>query len=180
MKTIKTQIPRHHLRTFQFCANHFGVGADVLMQNELYAEATVFKDDAFWFLEMLDDNHTTEDLEPVTLAFANDAHALLVRISQLLRRQLGELAQDLLAAGGRVLAGDIAEALKKDGMDCHRELPQRVGEAVLFDLAAKRDRVPLDSKGFNCWDSFVIQRPKRRAKRVGKSRGELAGKGSAQ
>ena len=162
MKTLKTQIPRHHLRTFQFYANHFGVGLEVLLQKELYGQGTILTDDVFWALEMLDDHHTTEDLEPVTLVFANQSHALLVRVSQLLRRPLGELAQDLLAGSGRILAHAIAAALNKDGMDRDRELPNWAKEAVLFDLAAKRERVPLDSNGLDCWQAFAITKPKRK------------------
>lgn len=161
MKTLQTLLPRKHLKAFAFYAGEFGLPLEMLLQGQLYAEAVTLTDDAFYTLSHMDASMSYENREPIDLRFADDVHALLCRLAELLRRPVGELAEGLLSLGAVVLADHIAAALNGKGMDGDPHIRSFAEDALLFDISARRNRSPITDVGFDCWTVFALEKPPR-------------------
>lgn len=166
MKTITLEIPRPHWRTFTFYANHYGLRVESLLECKCYGRAGTFMDSPFMLMECLDSLPACDDCERVELAFADEVHALFVRLAQLLRRSLQELLSGLLCDGAVTLASYIEEALKGEGMDGDPPVGGWVEETIRFEVDARRNRPPRRKDGLSCWDKFEIQKPKQSRKRA--------------
>jgi hypothetical protein len=166
MKTITLHIPRPHWRTFTFYANHYGLRVESLLECECYSRAGIFMDSPFQLLESLEALPPCDDCERVELAFADEVHALFVRLAHLLRRPLPELLSGLLCDGADTLARYIAEALKGEGMDADSHLAAWMEETLRFEVDARRNIPPRRNDGLSCWDGFEIQKPARSKARM--------------
>lgn len=127
------------------------------MQSLLYGQATTITDDPFGTLEHLEGYQPASQTEPVKLAFSAPVHALLDRISSLLRRPLDDLAEGLLAESGDMLAYFIKAALEGAGMDAEREIDSWAQESIRFESAAHAGRLPLDKQGLDSWQVFNLK-----------------------
>lgn len=165
MKTLQTLLPRKHLKAFAFYAAEFGLPLETLLQGELYGQATTLTDDAFYTLSHMDAAMSYDHREPIELRFADDVHALLSRLAELLRRPVGELAEGLLSLGAVVLADHIAAALNGKGLDGDAHIRSFVEYALLFDIDARRNRSPITDEGFDCWTVFALEKPPREKRR---------------
>lgn len=166
MKTIKTHLAGKHLKIYAFYAEEFGLKLETLLQSDAYSQATILTDDAFWALEGMEQAMIQEDRQPFELTFSDETFALLRRIADLLHRPLGELLEGLLSAGAMCLACHIKDALNGAGLSNDPHVGQWFETAVRFDLDARRNRAPVGKDGMDCWDTFAIEKPKKRAKRT--------------
>lgn len=172
MRTIETQIPSKHLRTFKFYANHYEIPVNRLMECEAYEQATTINDDPLCALEFIDRLHSEEDLCSITLEFSNQISELLHKISNLLRRPLPELLQGLITQGGLSLADHIEQAFKSGGIENDSYLGAWAVDSIKFASLAKSDSSPMRIIGegkfkteIDCWSVFNITPPKRYAEK---------------
>lgn len=165
MKTLETLLPRKHLKTFAFYADHFGLELETLLQGQLYAQAVTLTDEAFYTLSHMEAAMSDENREPIGIRFADDVHALLSRLAELLRRPVGDFAEGLLSLGAVVLADHITDALKGKGMDDDPHIRGFAEDALGFDLDARRNRSPITDEGGDCWAAFSIEKPSKGKRR---------------
>lgn len=138
---------------------------NLLLQAEAYGQAGTIDDDPFGMLEFMEEVLGHHDLEEVTLEFCPEAHAILIRLAELLRWPLPEFLHGLLDLGGFVLDDHIKDALSQDGifgwdMECWAEA------AMKFERLAKQNKTQGSDEPTDGWDSFNITRPEKRAARL--------------
>lgn len=156
MVPVTTRIPRKYLRAFEFYSEYYHVDPFEVMQADAYGQAVTFTDDVFWALEFMEDCHSLEDLQEITLEFSPVVHRLLSRVAELLRRPLDELLHGLLCAAGHVLEDYTNDALEKGGME-GPEMSFWADKAIQFARDARRDKSPMNTRGEDCWDAFRLQ-----------------------
>lgn len=112
MKTIDTRIAAKHLKIYQIYADSYSIDLHTLLQSETHNQATEFSDEVFDTIDYMEECHSDEDLQPITLTFTNQVYELLKKISELLQKPISEVTQSLLNIGADTLSYYLPEEKK--------------------------------------------------------------------
>ncbi len=157
--SVKTRIRTADLRTVEFFCDAYDLPVAQLLQEQAYGQAETIVDCPFSVLERMDDNTGTKDTSEIVLEFCPEAHAILSRVAEILRRTLSELLQGLMGEAGFSLRYSLDEALKTPDGIHDQDLEGWANQAIAFERLAKRNRVHAKRDG---WDTFTIDPPEAR------------------
>jgi hypothetical protein len=171
---VKTRIQTAHLRCVELVCGEYDLPIAHLLQEQAYSQAETIVDCPFATVERMDAHVEAKDTSEVVLEFCPEAHAILSRVAELLRRPLPELLHGLLDEAGWCLLSSVEEALNTpEGMH-DRDIVEWADQAIAFERLAKRNKVPATRGCEDGWGSFAIERPSRFAGRPNAREGGAA------
>ncbi|MCP5534251.1 MAG: hypothetical protein H7A48_13865 [Akkermansiaceae bacterium] len=100
---VKTMIPASHLQPFEEYARNHSLDIHQILQSEAFSQAEAMADDPFGSLEGMERDASGDESREIRLAFCEEGHAFLSRVSMLLRRPLPELIAGLIGLGSDIL-----------------------------------------------------------------------------
>lgn len=165
--TVETQVSPEHHWAFNHLCRHYHLPLERILECEAYGQAETLTDDLFAMLEQFDDRGTPTAGHKVTLTFCADAHALLSRLAELLRRPLPELLAGLLADSGDCLQHAITDSTREpDGMDSE-DIAGWADRAIQFERFARRNIAPGTHFKGSGWTTYNLTPPAVRAVKKG-------------
>lgn len=134
---VKTMIPASFVQPFDEYARNRSIDLHQILQSEAFSQAEAMADDPFGSLEGMERDASGDESREIRLAFCEECHAFLLRVSMLLRRPLPELIAGLIGLGSDTLL----DATARMSPDC-ADMDGWARRAEEFEALASLNAMP--------------------------------------